>query len=250
MTGNEAPERGRGRNHEGRTHAGREHRGHERAAHVQAGPEGHDHPLRDERRFRTGGRGHAGGHRGHGGPRGRGMGRPGGWQQADVPPADDAAAWLAGRLPADWFVGTPSITVDREEIVVIGELAAPEGTDDATREAAAQGRISRFREESRADRITIAEEAEARYSRKLSWGASIGESAQLFTHLAVPAMTRLRQDERRVLDTLVDAGIARSRSEALAWCVKLVGEHTDEWLANLRSAMSEVDKLRAEGPAL
>jgi hypothetical protein len=178
------------------------------------------------------------------------MGRPGGWQQADVPPADDAPAWLAGRLPADWFIAAPTITIDREEIVVIGELAAPEGTDDATREAAAQGRITRFREESREDRMKIADEAEARYGRKLAWGASIGESAQLFTHLAVPAMTRLRQDERRVLDTLVDAGIARSRSEALAWCVKLVGEHTDEWLASLRTAMSEVDKLRAEGPAL
>jgi hypothetical protein len=178
------------------------------------------------------------------------MGRPGGWQQADLPPADDAAAWLAGRLPADWFTGTPTVTVDREEIVVVGELPAPEGTDDTTREAAAQGRISRFREDTREVRMQIANEAEARYGRKLAWGASIGESGQLFTHLAVPAMTRLRQDERRVLDTLVDAGVARSRSEALAWCVKLVGEHTEEWLAGLRSAMSEVDKLRAEGPGL
>ena len=178
------------------------------------------------------------------------MGRPGGWQQADLPPADDAVAWLTGRLPADWFVSAPSVSIDREEIVVIGELAAPEGTDDNTREAAAQGRISRFREESREVRMQIADEAEARYGRKLAWGASIGDNAQLFTHLAVPAMTRLRQDERRVLDTLVDAGVARSRSEALAWCVKLVGEHTDEWLAGLRNAMSEVDKLRAEGPGL
>ena len=53
-----------------------------------------------------------------------------------------------------------------------------------------------------------------------------------------------------MLDTLVDAGVARSRSDALAWCVKLVGEHTDEWLEGLRSAMSEVDKLRATGPDL
>jgi len=216
MSNNDIPERGRGRSHH-------------------------------ERRFRTGERGH-GGHR-HGG-RGRGMGRPGGWQQADLPPADDAAAWLAGRLPADWFTGAPSVTVDREEIVVVGELPAPEGTDEASREAAAAGRISRFREETREVRMQIADEAEARYGRKLAWGASIGDTEALFTHLAVPAMTRLRQDERRVLDTLVDAGVARSRSEALAWCVKLVGEHTEEWLAGLRTAMSEVDKLRAEGPGL
>ena len=37
-----------------------------------------------------------------------------------------------------------------------------------------------------------------------------------------------------MLDTLVDAGVARSRAEALAWCVKLVGQHTDEWLGQLR----------------
>jgi hypothetical protein len=63
-------------------------------------------------------------------------------------------------------------------------------------------------------------------------------------------MTRLRQPERQVLDTLVDAGVARSRSDALVWSVRLVGEHTDEWLGKLRDAMSTVDDLRAEGPGL
>lgn len=203
---------------------------------------------------------HRGGH--GGGPRGRGLRGAGGWQQADLPPADDAAAWLVGRLPGDWFVDEPAISVDREEIVVIGELAKPEGTDEASGaeadsaaaqdrlRAAAQGRIQRFREDSRSARMTIADEAEALYGRKLAWGASIGGTRVLFTHLAVPAMTRLRHDERRVLDTLVDAGVARSRSDALAWCVKLVGEHTEEWLSGLREAMFEVDKLRAEGPNL
>ena len=196
---------------------------------------------------RRGGRGH--GPRGHG----RGFGRPGGWQQADLPPADDAPAWLTGRLPADWFTSPATVTVDREEIFVLGELAAPEypaDADDAAKRAADTGRIGRFREQTREQRMQIADEAEARYGRKIAWAASIGDTKVLFSHLAVPVMTRLRQPERRVLDTLVDAGVARSRSEALAWCVKLVGEHTDEWLSNLREAMSEVDKLRAEGPEL
>ncbi|MDT4890969.1 MAG: hypothetical protein QOE97_4 [Pseudonocardiales bacterium] len=202
-----------------------------------------DEPSRD----RSGGHGH----RARGG--GRGFGRPGGWQQADLPPAEDAAAWFAGRLPEGWFTGTPSVSVDREEITVIGDLAAPEtaaDADDDARRAAALGRIGRFREETREQRMQIADEAEARYGRKVAWGAGIGDTRQIFTHLAVPVMTRLRQDERRVLDTLVDAGVARSRSDALAWCVTLVGEHTDEWLAGLRAAMSEVDKLRKEGPQL
>jgi hypothetical protein len=181
---------------------------------------------------------------------GRGRGFRGGWQQADLPPADDAAAWLTGRLPDGWFVGEPAVTVDREEIVVVGELPPPEGTGEGAGDAAAQGRISRFREDTREARMRIADEAEARYGRKVAWGAAIGGTRVLFTHQAVPVMTRLRQPERRVLDTLVDAGVARSRSDALAWCVRLVGEHTEEWLAGLREAMAEVDKLRAEGPDL
>jgi hypothetical protein len=201
--------------------------------------------LRDGRDGRDG--------RGGGGRGGRGFGRPGGWQQADLPSADDAAAWFAGRLPADWYTGAPTVSVDREEIIVSGELASPEvpaDADDAARTAAASGRLGRFREQTREARMQIADEAEARYGRKVAWGASIGEAKVLFTHLAVPVMTRLRQNERQVLDTLVDSGVARSRSDALAWCVTLVSEHTDEWLASLREAMSEVDKLRAEGPEL
>ncbi len=198
-----------------------------------------------------------GGPFGPGGPRGRGrrggpFGRPGGWQQADLPPADDAAEWLAGRLPGDWFTGTPSVSVDREEILVIGELPPVDGVsaDAAGSAAAASGRISRWREDTREQRIAIAQEAQSRYGRTVSWGARIGEQQELFTHLAVPVMTRLRQPQRQVLDTLVDAGIARSRSEALAWSVALVGQHIEPWLAELRERMAEVDKLRAEGPQL
>ena len=62
-------------------------------------------------------------------------------------------------------------------------------------------------------------------------------------------MTRLRQPQRQVLDTLVEAGVARSRSEALAWCVRLVGQHEDDWLAELREAMSHVAEVRTKGPA-
>ena len=62
-------------------------------------------------------------------------------------------------------------------------------------------------------------------------------------------MTRLRMPERRVLDTLVDAGVARSRSHALAWCVRLVADKQDEWLKDLREALTNVEKVRGEGPA-
>jgi hypothetical protein len=179
---------------------------------------------------------------------GRRYGRPGGWQQAQQPDIGDAAEWFAGRLPQDWFDGDPAVIVDREEITVIGKL--PESEHNGESEARASGRVSRFREETRSERMTIADEAQDRYGRKVSWGVEVGGERVLFTHIAVPVMTRLKQPERQVLDTLVDAGVARSRSDALAWSVRLVGEHTEEWLAKLREAMSKVDEVRGEGPEL
>lgn len=181
---------------------------------------------------------------------GRGYGRPGGWQQADQPDASGAAEWFAGRLPEDWFDGDPTVIVDREEITVIGKL--PEAGSSGKEESGdrAQGRASRFREKTRPERMKIADEAIRRYGRNVAWGVEVVGERILFTHMAVPVMTRLKQPERQVLDTLVDAGVARSRADALAWSVKLVGEHTEEWLAKLRNAMSAVDDLRAEGPDL
>jgi hypothetical protein len=161
--------------------------------------------------------------------------------------AGDAAEWFAGRLPEGWFDGDPDVVVDREEITVIGRLPEP-GAEES--EARVSGRVSRFREETRTERMRIADEAEDKYGRKVSWGLVAGDEKILFTHIAVPVMTRLKQPERQVLDTLVDAGVARSRSDALAWSVKLVGEHAEEWLAKLRNAMSEVDELKTQGPGL
>ena len=163
------------------------------------------------------------------------------------------AGWLQGRLPDEWFTGPVEVTVDREEILVVGTLAAPNGVegepDGPEATEAARGRISRFREDTRDERISIAREAEHRFGKKIAWGAECGPSSVVFTHLAVPVMTRLRQPERVVLDTLVEAGVARSRADALAWCVRLVGEHTEDWLSQLREAMTSVQRLRDEGPA-
>jgi len=164
--------------------------------------------------------------------------------------ADEVRGWFSGRLPGDWFTAAPDILLDREEITVVGTLAAPDpaGASDAERTAAAQGRIRRFREETRGRRIEIAREAEHKFRRKVSWGVTCAGTQELFTTLSVPVMTRLRQPERQVLDTLVKAGVARSRSDALAWCVRLTGENADAWLARLRSALRQVEEVRAQGP--
>jgi hypothetical protein len=236
-----APEPGHPEGTERSEHGERRHHG------------GHGHDAHG-RGFGPRGDGFGGRGRGFGG-RGRGFGRPGGWQQADLPDAGDAAAWFAGRLPADWFVGAPTVVVDREELTVIGELAAPEladtgasESDAAAQSAAAAGRASRFREDTREERIQIAQEAQSRYGRSVAWGVRIGDELTRFSQLAVPVMTRLRQSERQVLDTLIDAGVARSRADALVWTVKLVGENSAEWLTKLRAAMADVDTLRTEGP--
>lgn len=201
---------------------------------------------------------------------------------------EEVRGWFAGRLPDEWFTSPAEVIIDREEITVVGTLPAPDVDDDGESEAqdaagktagdaaqdtageragetagkpagqgeptvadaAAEGRIRRFREETRSRRIEIAREAERRFGRKVAWGARCGRRSETFTTLSVPVMTRLRQPERRVLDTLVDAGVARSRSDALAWCVRLTGEHADAWLTELRSALRRVEEVRAQGPRL
>jgi hypothetical protein len=165
---------------------------------------------------------------------------------------EQVRGWFLGRLPQEWQSSTPEIVVDREEVTVT--LTVPDvdlGPDAAEAELteARAGRAKGFREETRATRMEIAREAEQRLQRKVSWGVTVGDRRELFTHLAVPVMTRLRQPQRRVLDTLIDAGVARSRSEALAWCVRLVGQNADDWLAELREAMTQVADVRERGPA-
>lgn len=160
--------------------------------------------------------------------------------------------WFTGRLPDEWQAAAPEVRVDREEITVVLTLAdvgLGEDAGEAEREEARAGRARAFREETRSKRMGIADEAERRFERKVSWGVRVGDHAELYTHLAAPVMTRLRQPQRMVLDTLVEGGVARSRADALAWCVRLVGQHEGDWLAELRDAMTEVADVRAKGPS-
>jgi hypothetical protein len=186
------------------------------------------------------------------GPR-RGGGRWGGMreQRTTAEQRQQIKAWFTGRLPDGWYAGAPEVSVDDEEILVVGtlpDLALEPNASDEDRKTAEAARITRFREDTRDERMRVAEEAQGTFGRHVSWGASVGGSKQLFTTASVPVMTRLRIDERQVLDTLIDAGVARSRSEALAWCVRLVGENEGSWISDLRSAFEQVERVRAQGP--
>lgn len=88
--------------------------------------------------------------------------------------------WFTGRLPEGLYTELVSVTVDREEITVVGRIPGPELADSASeaeRAAAVEGRIAEFRERTRDARIAVAREAEHRYGRKVSWGAECEESA-------------------------------------------------------------------------
>ncbi|ARE77466.1 hypothetical protein ACFVZ8_17850 [Streptomyces sp. NPDC059558] len=149
--------------------------------------------------------------------------------------SEQLRTWFAERLPVDVYASLDSVVVDREEITVVGVIPATES-------------VKEFRERTREQRMEVAREAESLYRRKVAWGVRAGEETTLFTHLAVPVMTRLRQSERQVLDTLVAGGVARSRADALAWCVRLVGRNTDEWLTELRDSLDKVRQVRSQGP--
>ncbi|MGQ4334068.1 hypothetical protein [Streptomyces hayashii] len=159
--------------------------------------------------------------------------------------------WFAGRLPDDLFEELTDVTADREEITVIGRIAAPrlaEAAPAAERKAAVDARIQEFRERTRETRMAVARDAEHRFRHKVSWGVVCDGERVLFTHVAAPVMTRLRQPERQVLDTLIAAGVARSRVDALTWCVRLVQRHTDDRLTELRESLEHVQRVRAQGP--
>jgi hypothetical protein len=166
-------------------------------------------------------------------------------------PNEEILDWVRRHVPADWFVGPPQVESDADEILIMGALDDSDLVASAPPDmlsAARAGRIHRFRAETREQRMRIAHDAASEFERKVAWGVTIGDERVLFTTMSVPVMTRLRMPERLVLDTLVQAGVARSRSEALAWCVRLVGRHEAEWIQELRDALVKVNELRRRGP--
>ncbi len=169
----------------------------------------------------------------------------------DDPAVGHVTEWFGTHLPAGLFTGPPEVALDPDEILVVGPIAVPEvpaGADEATRDGLKAAAVRSFREDTRGQRMEVAQEAERLFQRRVSWGVICGDRRELFTTVNAPVMTRLRLAERKVLDTLVASGVARSRSDALGWCVRLVGKHEADWLTDLRDALVGVQRVRAEGP--
>jgi len=157
-------------------------------------------------------------------------------------------SWFLERIPATWFCAPPESRVDRDEIVIMGSLAL---RSELRGDTHAQLEIlRRFRDKTRLERIRMGHEAETLFGRQVSWGATCGTAQEMFSTVGLPVMTRLHMDERAVLDALVEAGVARTRSQALAWCVKLVHKHEGTWIGELKQAVSRVEEIRDAGPQL
>lgn len=155
----------------------------------------------------------------------------------------DLEAWLLARLPADLVASAPQLlTYDDELVIMLLVAAGAEGLG----EAAAHGRIAELREASRPLRVQLARELQAVLRRPIAWGMRLGEAEELFTTRSTPVMTRLNRNERDVLDTLVAAGVADTRSAALAYVVRAFAIAHGEWLAEVRQAIEQVQQVRSK----
>jgi hypothetical protein len=59
-----------------------------------------------------------------------------------------------------------------------------------------------------------------------------------------PVMARLRAPELEIVDTLISAGIAPNRAEAVRWALARIGERPA--YAQLRERTSEIERLKTQ----
>jgi hypothetical protein len=156
--------------------------------------------------------------------------------------------WLQERLPAHLLGGPPDIVLYDDEVVIVLQPAVEQLDDelpDEDRRHAEQRVIAQLREETRPVRMRLAREIQGIFKRPVAWGMRAGRSELLFTTRSAPVMTRLGRAEREVLDTLVAAGVADTRSAALAYTVRAFAAEHGDWLAEVREAIAQVEQVRA-----
>jgi hypothetical protein len=151
---------------------------------------------------------------------------------------DEILALLVRRLPPDLLAAPPELRRYPDELLLVLELSV---AGDAELNAAL---IVRRREETRSLRMELARELERATGLPVAWGMRVGAVEHLFTTRTAPVMTRLGRAEREVLDTLVAAGVADTRSSALAYALRAFAAEHAEWLAEVRTAIAEVHRVR------
>ncbi len=155
--------------------------------------------------------------------------------------------WLEARLPDGLRAAPPEITLYEDELVVVlaGRAVAPAELPQEERRAAEERRIAELREETRPLRMRLARDLQAALGRPVAWGLRVGATEELFTSRTAPVMTRLGRAERELLDTLVAAGVAETRSAALGYVVRAFAAEHGEWLAEMRAAIAQMHAVRA-----
>ena len=152
---------------------------------------------------------------------------------------------LTNWLPATVLAESPEIIEDDDELLIVLNLGTAGVTGEAdARKQSEQEQIDRRRDETKSTRIRIGNRLGRATGKAVSWGMKVGDTRQLFTDNTSPVMTRLSRPERQVLDTLIAAGVANTRSAALGYIVRVFGEEHQDWLNEVQNAMSHVASLR------
>lgn len=147
--------------------------------------------------------------------------------------------WLQSRLPPEVLAAPPELSFYEDELVIVLCAAASAGAP------AEHELIDRLRKQTRPLRVRLAREIQAATGLPVAWGLRVGATEELFTSRSAPVMTRLGRAERELLDTLVAAGVAETRSAALGYVVRAFAREHADWLAEMRTALDQVRLVRA-----
>ncbi|MDE3075391.1 MAG: hypothetical protein KGJ86_08170 [Chloroflexota bacterium] len=165
-------------------------------------------------------------------------------REREQPDVAQLKEWLLNHLPATVAAAEPDISVDGDEILIVLKLNTSSIAEEQNRPEAERALIERRRNETRGLRTQAGRRLGRSFGRAVSWGMQAGDSLELFTNNTAPVMTRLSRQERHVLDALITAKVANTRSGALGYVVRTFAAEHQEWLAEVQEAMSRVAGLR------
>ncbi len=154
---------------------------------------------------------------------------------------------MLSQLPASLGGLDPEIILDADELLIILNLSSETlvGEGEALKNAE-QALIERQRSETRTLRIQLGRNLERTFGCAVSWGMRAGGTVQLFTPNTIAVMTRLAHTERQVLDTLIAANVANTRSAALGYIVRTFAAEHHDWLNKVQEAAKNMASLRAQ----
>jgi hypothetical protein len=168
-------------------------------------------------------------------------------ETATIKDPQELSRWLLSQLPASVAGGNPEITIEADELLIILNLNTDslKGEGEALRKRE-QELIERQRSETRKLRIQLGRHLEQISGCVVSWGMRAGGTVQRFTMNTATVMTRLSAPERQVLDTLIAANVANTRSAALAYVVRTFAAEHQDWLNRVQEAARHMANLRTQ----